>query len=124
MGKPISGKAMMKIFAWLKSLLSSQYRAIWLYRRGMLRAKLHKNQAAIADYTTVIDMAGVRADIRAMALYNRALVYHATGSESDAIDDLNKVLEMANVAENVKTEAQRKLVRMERSARRTDFLDS
>jgi hypothetical protein len=90
----------------------------------MMRAKLHKNHAAIADYTAVIDMAGVRADILAMALYNRALIYHATGCESDAIDDLNKVLEMANVAENVKTEAQRKLVRMERGAKRTDFRDT
>ena len=79
-------------------------------------AKLHKNQAAIADYTTVIELEDVSADIRAMALYNRALVNHATASESAAIDDLHQILEMADVPEHVKTEARRKLVRMERSS--------
>ena len=110
----------MNIFTWLKSRMSPQYRAMWLYRRGMMRAKLHKNQAAIADYSAVIDLADVPADIRAMALYNRALVYHAAASEADAIDDLQKILEMADAAEHVKTEARRKLVRMERTSGRVE----
>lgn len=98
----------------------SRYRAMWLYRRGMMRARLHKNQAAIADYSAVIDMESASADVRAMALYNRALVYYATAHEADAIDDLHQILEMADVAENVKTESRRKLVRMQRTAKRND----
>lgn len=88
-----------------------------------MRAKLHKNQSAIADYTAVVDMRAAPADIRAMALYNRALVYHAMAYGSEAIDDLNDVLEMADVAENIKTEARRKLVRMQRTSNRTDARD-
>jgi len=110
---------MMNILAWFQSQVFSRYRAIWLYRRGMMRAKLHKNQAAIADYTTVIDMKGVPIDIRAMTLYNRALVHHVTSNESAAIDDLRRVLDMADATENIKTEARRKLVRMERTTKRT-----
>ena len=115
-----SGRSEMNIFDWFKSRMPSQYRAMWLYRRGMMCAKLHKNQAAIADYSAVIDMADVPAGIRAMALYNRALVYHAMASESGAIDDLRKILEMADAAEHIKTEARRKLVRMERSSGRVE----
>lgn len=83
-----------------------------------MRAKLHMDQAALTDYTAVIDMAGVAADLRSMALYNRALVYHTTGSEADAIDDLNKILDMADACGRVKTEARRKLLRMERALTR------
>jgi len=78
-------------------------------------AKLHKNQAAIADYTAVLDIPGVTAGLRAMVLYNRALVHHANAHESKAIDDLNRVLEMADAGGRVKMEARRKLVRMERT---------
>lgn len=105
----------MRIFAWLQSHISSRYRAMWLYRRGMMRAKLHNNQAAIADYTAVVEMAGIPAEVRAMALYNRALVYHASADEANAVDDLNRVLEMPDVAENIKTEVRRKIVRMNRA---------
>lgn len=111
---------MLNILTWLKSLLSSRYKAMWLLRRGMVRAKLHKNHAAVADYSAVVDLEGVSADVRAMALYNRSLVYHATAHESKAIDDLNQILEMADIAENLKTEARRKLVRMERTSNRAD----
>lgn len=83
-------------------------------------ARLQKHEAAITDYTAVIDMAGVRADVRAMALYNRALVRHTMAREADAIDDLRCVLEMGDVADNIKTEARRKLVRMERTSNRLD----
>lgn len=85
-----------------------------------MRAKLHKNQGAIADYTVVIDMADSPKDLRAMALYNRALVYHAIANESAATVDLKRVLNMHEAAEFVKTEARRKLVRMERAEQRLD----
>ena len=107
-------------FNLLKTPIFSKFRAEWFYRRGMMQAKLHKNQLAIADYTAVIEMAEAPANIRAMALYNRALVYYCTSSESKAVDDLNKVLEMTGAAEHVRMEARRKLVRMKRTSNRTD----
>ncbi len=93
--------------------LFSKFRATRLHRRGMVRAKLHQNGLAIEDYMTVIEMAVAPASIRAMALYNRALVYYAMSNESEAIDDLKKVLLMTNATEHIRTEARRKLVRME-----------
>jgi hypothetical protein len=108
------GTKEMNVFARLGSVFSSKFRANWLYRRGMYRAKLHKHMAAIDDYTAVIDMVDAPGNVRAMALYNRALVNYAKGSESDAISDLNQVTGMAEAAERVKTEAQRQLVRMKR----------
>lgn len=108
------GTKEMNLVARLKSRLSSAYRAKWHYRRGMMRAKVQKHQAAIDDYTVVIDKADAPGNLRAMALYNRALVYHAEGSESHAIGDLNQVIGMAEAAERVKTEARRQLVRMKR----------
>lgn len=87
-----------------------------------MRAKFGKRQAAIADYSTVIEMKNTPTDIRAMALYNRALVHNAAANPCEAIADLNQVLEMAGIAENIKTEAHRKLVRMARATKRTDSL--
>jgi hypothetical protein len=108
----------MKIFAWLKSQTSAKHRANWLYHRGMARAKLHKHQAAIEDYTEVLQMEGVPSGLRAMALYNRALVYCALESQSNAVKDLKAVLGMPEAAEYVKKEARRKLLRMDRSSDR------
>lgn len=110
----------MSIISWLKSRISSDQRATWLYRRGMKRAKSRKYEAALADYTAAIDMPDVSGDIRAMALYNRALVYHTAGRDACATNDLNQVLAMADAASDVKTEARRKLVRMERASIRVD----
>jgi hypothetical protein len=42
-------------FNLLKNPKFSKFRAAWLYRREIARAKLHKNQLAIADYTSVIE---------------------------------------------------------------------
>jgi hypothetical protein len=110
---------MINILAWLKNRMSTQSHAMWLYRRGMVHAKLHKNRLAVADYTTVVEMEGVSADLRAMALYNRALVRHTEAAdESQAIDDLKQILEMADAPEQIKTEARRKLVRMQRTSDR------
>lgn len=114
------GTKEMGIFAQLRSGVSSTFRAKWLYRRGMRRAKLHKNEAAIDDYTAVIEMENAPASVRAMALYNRALVYKSLGRESEAIDDLSQVTGMAGVAERVRTEAKRQLVRMKRTHERDD----
>ncbi len=96
--------------------MSSRWRAEWLYRRGMRHAKLRNPELALADYTAVIEMEGATADIRAMALYNRALVHDAGADEEQAVDDLNRVIQMAYASGKIKTEARRKLVRMERNA--------
>lgn len=106
----------MTVLAHFKSLIFGKPRAIWLYRRGMLRAKLHRNDLAIADYTAVIERVNARGSLRAMALYNRALVYCAISQESNAIADLNLVLEMSDATRDVRTAARRKLVRMKRNS--------
>lgn len=83
-----------------------------------MNAKLSQYQAAIDDYTAVIDMTDVPSSLRAMSFYNRGLAYHATDRESEAIDDLNGVLHMCDAPNDVKTEARRKLLRMERASDR------
>ncbi len=86
----------------------------------MIKAKLRDHASAIADYTSVIDMEDAPADIRAMALYNRSIVYTAIHSDSQAIYDLERLLEMEGATANVRNEARRKLVRIQRSSDRLD----
>ena len=104
--------------------MPSKQRAHWHYRRGLLHARFKKHQAANAEYSAVIELESVPAELRAMALFNRALVSYAAGAELDAIRDLSEVLAMNDIAENVKTEARRKLVRMERTSERGDSPNS
>jgi hypothetical protein len=110
----------MGILAWIADRMPSKQRAQWHYRRGLLHARLKKHQAANAEYSAVIALDNVPADLRAMSLFNRALVSYAEGAETDAIRDLNEVLAMTDIAETVKTEARRKLVRMERTSERAE----
>lgn len=116
---PFEG-SLVKLFNWLTGRYSQRAKAMWLYRRGMIKAKLRDHAKAVADYTAVIEMDEAPADIRAMALYNRSLVYSGSHNESGAIDDLEKLLQLVGAAENVKTEARRKLLRMQRSSDRLD----
>lgn len=109
----------MKFIHWLKGRLSSRYRAMSLYRRGMAHAQQHEHTQAVADYSLVIDMVEAPADLRGMAMYNRALVYDAMGNAAGAITDLNRVLTLSGVAEQVRIEARRKLTRMDRSQARS-----
>lgn len=108
----------MRLFNWLSGRLSNRHRALWRYKRGMIKAKLRDHKSAIADYTAAIEMDDAPADVRAMALYNRALVHHACGNEAAAIGDLERLLDTAGARENVRTEARRQLLRMQRSADR------
>ncbi|MBI2477200.1 MAG: hypothetical protein HYV60_00660 [Planctomycetia bacterium] len=80
----------------------------------MAKSHRHEHRSAIEDYTTAIEMHDVPSDVKAMALYNRALVYAAAGDASKATTDLNTVLGMADAVPNIKSEARRKLVRMQR----------
>lgn len=108
----------MKMLAWLRGRISPTYRAKWLYRRGMLRAKAHRQAAAIEDYTAVLAISEAPSNIRGMALYNRALVHSAMGNEPAAISDLKQILSAGDITEQIKTEARRKLLRMDRNADR------
>ena len=108
----------MKFITWFRSRVSSRYRASWRYRQGMKHAQRHNHQQAIADYSEVIEMAEAPADIRGMALYNRALVYDAMGNEAAAVVDLKRVLTMGGTSEQVRTEAHRKITRIDRSQAR------
>jgi hypothetical protein len=110
----------MKLLSWLTDQFSHRHKAMWLYQRGMIRARLRDHTSAVADYTAVIDMEDVPADIRAMALYNSAAVYTASHNDSQAICDLERLLEMGGAAANVRTEARRKLVRIQRSSDRLE----
>jgi tetratricopeptide (TPR) repeat protein len=108
----------MDLLTWVRSHLSPKYRANSLYRRGMARAKAGRHEAAIDDYTEVIDLTNVDPNIKATALYNRALVYSALSKTPAAIIDLQQILAMDAVSETVKTEARRKVLRMGRSSDR------
>jgi hypothetical protein len=104
----------MNALRWLTDRFSNRGKALSLYKRGMEKSKNHEHEAAIADYTTAIGMHNVPIDVKAMALYNRALVYAAAGDPVKATSDLNMVLGMAEALPNIKSEARRKLTRMER----------
>ena len=104
----------MKYFNWLTGRFSNRGKAMTLYRRGMARVKSQDHEGAIGDYTAMIGMLDTPADMKAMALYNRALAYTATGEEPKAAEDLKLILAMQGALANVKTEARRLLVRMQR----------
>ena len=58
-----------------------------------------------------------------MALYNRSIIYSTTGDVAAAVLDLQRLLEMDDVAANVRTEAKRKLVRMQPALDRSEVPD-
>ena len=104
----------------LKEWYSGRGKALSRYRRGMERAKLQDHAGAIDDYTAAINMPQVPPDVKAMALFNRALILASDGDNPLARNDLNRVLAMAETPADVRTEARRKLVRMERQTSRAD----
>ena len=106
----------MKIFIWLKCLLTGRGNAMLLYRRGMTRARKHDHQGAIEAYTAAIDLPAVLLDVKAMALYNRALVHIAAGDKRKGVGDLEAVLAIEEGPVNVRTMARQKLLRMEARA--------
>ena len=102
----------MNLFDWFGKGLTVRRQSLWLYRRGMKHVKQERHAEAIKDYTEVIELPRVPADIRAMAYYNRALVHSAVSDESAAVADLQKVLKLAGATEQVLTEARRRLFRI------------
>lgn len=85
---------------------------MFLYKRGMEKAKKHDHQGAIRDYSKVIDIPGIAADLIAMVLYNRALAHVASGDNRKGTADLDSVLSMKEKLVNVKSMARQKLARM------------
>lgn len=99
---------------------SRRQRAMALYQRAMAFANRHEHEAALADYTAVIEATRAPADVRAMALYNRSVVHSAMHDDVQAVQDLRKLLEVPGATANVRLEAKRKLLRMEQAATRID----
>jgi hypothetical protein len=103
----------MNVFDWLTGCFSNHGKALFLYKRGMAKAKKHDHRGALDDYTSTIGMLHTPDDLLAMVLYNRALVYVAAGDDRKAAADLDAVLAMTEALVNVKTMARQKLARME-----------
>jgi hypothetical protein len=104
----------MNIFQWLMHPQSVRGAVLLLYKRGLAKGKKHNQQGAMDDYTAVIDMPDVPADVRAMALYNRALLYAGKKDFCSATDDLKAVLAMELPIRDIKSAARRTLDRMQR----------
>ncbi|HEU0068071.1 MAG TPA: hypothetical protein VFQ26_02265 [Nitrospiraceae bacterium] len=110
----------MNIIRNLIGFFTSRGKALTFYRRGMVKAKQDDRSGAIREYTLAIEMLAAPADVQAMALFNRALVHAADNGPLLAVADLNRILGMDHSPESIKTEARRKLVRMERRADKSD----
>jgi len=83
------------------------------YRRGIEKARHHDQQGAIDDYSATIEMPDAPPDVKAMAFYNRGLA-RLSQDDPQAIDDLHHVLEIPQTPSSVRTEAKRKLLRIQR----------
>jgi hypothetical protein len=103
----------MIVFEWISSCFSQRGRALWLYKRGLKKAKARDHQGAIADYTSMIGLRVMPPDVLAMVLYHRALGFLALGDDQKGHDDLNAVLAMGESLVNVKTMARQTLAAKE-----------
>ena len=110
----------MNIYDWIVGCFSNRQKALAIYKRGVAKARRHDHRAAIDDYTSAIGVSGVPDDVKAMALYHRALAHVAIDDTCRGAEDLDDVLEMPNAPAQIKTEAVRKLARMQQRAERTE----
>ncbi len=113
---------LMNLFDWIVGCFSTRQKSLGIYRRGISKAKRRQHDAAIEHYTTVIGISGVPEDVKAMSLFNRALAYVSVDDTRGA-EDLNAVLEMPGAPAHIKTEAVRKLARMQQRADRRSKSD-
>jgi hypothetical protein len=104
----------MRVFSWLKLVLTTRGRAELLSRRALAKSKKLDHRGAIADYTSAIDLPGMPSERKAALLYNRALEHTAVGETSRAIADLSAVLAMDGTLASIKKAAQARLARLER----------
>jgi tetratricopeptide (TPR) repeat protein len=113
----------MNLFSWLTDAFSVRGKALSFYRRGMGKMKRGDMAGAIADYTSVIDLAGVPDDVKAMALFNRGLAYHKAKNHPQAAADFDAVLEMPGAPPDIKGAAREKQTRWNlRDQRRAEKL--
>jgi hypothetical protein len=103
----------MIVFEWINSCFSQRGRALWLFNRGLKKAKRRDHLGAIADYTSMIGMRVMPPDVLAMVLYHRAIGFLALGDDQKGHDDLNTVLAMGESLINVKTMARQRLAATE-----------
>jgi tetratricopeptide (TPR) repeat protein len=104
----------------LETFVPIKWRIAWRHRRGVLRAKRGQHAAALEDYREVIEYDQVDDSMLAMTLYNRALVYDLLGKRAEAIEDLERLQQLSRAPERVKTEARRRLLRMDQRLARSD----
>lgn len=104
----------MSLVGWLKSLVSKNEKALFLYKRGMNKATRGDHDGAVQDYTAAVAMMGVQPKIKAMAYYNRALAHLANHDNPKAIEDLLFILDMEDDIPHVKKMAKQKLMRIDR----------
>ncbi len=107
----------MSFYTWFRNRCPARAKATTAYKRGMKQANYHNHQAAIDEYTIAIKVPDAPSDVKAMALFNRAIVYAAVHQDELAIDDLRTLLSMSDAPAEVRTEARRKLVRMDRRSK-------
>ena len=108
---------LVNLYDWNVGCFSTRRKSLGSYRRGISKARDRQHVAAIENYTAVLGISGVPEDVKAMSLFNRALAY-ATADDSSGAEDLNMVLKMPDAPTHIKTEATRKLARMQQRAER------
>jgi len=82
------------LFRRLTESLSAAHRAMVYFNRGVVYDEQGKFDAAIEDYTAVLQMPDAPAEDRAGALFNRGVVYDEQGKLDAAIEDYTAVIQM------------------------------
>ena len=95
-------------------------KAMGLYKKGMAHAEKRDLEAAIADYSKVVEMKSAPQDIKAMAFFNRALAYSRNKNDELAEKDLKLVLAMEKAPPRIKSASQEKISRMAMMHRRKE----
>jgi len=110
----------LNIYDLILGCFSTRQKSLAIFKRGIAQARRQQHHAAIQNYTTTIGIADVPEDVKAMALYNRALAYVSVDDERGA-EDLDVLLGMPGAPAHIKTEAIRKLARMQQRAERRNY---
>ena len=108
----------MSIVDWILGRFTVRGKALYLYRRGMAKAKNRDLQGAIDAYTLTLNMPNAPHDVIAMVLYNRAMAHVANGEDQRGVDDLEAVLQIDDASINIRTLARAKLNRVEARSER------
>ncbi len=110
----------MGLFDKLLGGLGARGKAMSAYKRGMAKAEERDWEAAIVEYTAVVEMESAPGDVKAMALFNRAIAYSHSKDEERAESDLQRVVTLDAASDQVKTAARERMKRMEKYRRRKE----